>query len=92
MPTQTTTAIVLAGGLGTRLRSVVKDVPKPMASVAGRPFLEWLLDHWVEQGIEELVFSVSYRAESIQQHFGDRYRGASIRYAIEETPDRKSVV
>ena len=49
------TAFVLAGGLGTRLKSTVSDVPKPMAIVAGRPFLEHLLDYLVNQGIEHIV-------------------------------------
>ncbi len=82
----TTSAIVLAGGLGTRLRSVVEDVPKPMARVGERPFLEWLLDYWIDRGITSFVLAVSYRAETIRAHFGERYRSASISYAIEETP------
>ena len=81
-----TTAIVLAGGLGTRLRSVVPDLPKPMAPVAGRPFLEHLFDYWIEQGIDNFVLSVGYRHELITKHFGKSYNGAAIEYAVEETP------
>ncbi len=79
-------AIVFAGGLGTRLRSAVPDRPKPMADVRGRPFLEHLMDHWIEQGIARFILSVGYRHEHIQAHFGAAYRGIPIAYAIEETP------
>ncbi len=79
-------AVVLAGGLGTRLRSVVDTVPKPMAPISGRPFLNYLLDYWIEQGIECFVLSVGYRYAIIQEHFGDRYRGCEVRYAVEREP------
>lgn len=81
-----TEAIVLAGGLGTRLRTAVPDLPKPMAPVAGRPFLEWLLDRWIAQGVRRFVLSIGYRAEVIRGHFGARYKGAEIDYAVEESP------
>lgn len=80
------TAIVLAGGQGTRLRSVVPDLPKPMASVAGRPFLEILLNYWIAQGVSRFILSVGYRREAIMDHFGTAYRGIPIAYAIEEQP------
>jgi D-glycero-alpha-D-manno-heptose 1-phosphate guanylyltransferase len=79
-------AVILAGGLGMRLRSVVKNVPKPMAPVAGRPFLEHQIDFWAAQGIRRVVLSVAYLGESIVAHFGKRYRGCEIDYAVEETP------
>lgn len=81
-----TTAIVLAGGLGTRLRSAVPDLPKPMAPVDGRPFLEHLLGHWIGQGVGHFVLSVGYRREAIIRHFGSRWQGARIDYAVEEQP------
>lgn len=81
-----TTALVLAGGLGTRLRSAVPDLPKPMAQVAGRPFLEHLLDYWIAQGISRIVLSVGYRREAIATHFGTRYKGVPVDYSIEEEP------
>ena len=71
-------AIVLAGGLGTRLRAVVSDVPKPMAPVRGRPFLELLLEYWIGQGVHRFVISVGYLAERITAHFGARWGGAEI--------------
>ena len=49
-----TSAVILAGGLGTRLRSTVPDLPKPMAPIGGRPFLEYQLDYWIAQGISRL--------------------------------------
>jgi D-glycero-alpha-D-manno-heptose 1-phosphate guanylyltransferase len=81
-----TAAIILAGGLGTRLRSAVPDLPKPMAPVAGRPFLAHQMDHWIAQGVDRFVLSVGYRHEAIVDHFGDRYRDARIRYALETSP------
>ena len=77
------TAFVLAGGLGTRLSAVVSDRPKPMAEVAGSPFLEHLLNYWISQGITEFVFCTGYMAESISSHFGESYRGCRIRYSVE---------
>jgi D-glycero-alpha-D-manno-heptose 1-phosphate guanylyltransferase len=79
-------AVILAGGLGTRLRAAVPDVPKPMAPVAGRPFLEHLLDYWVTQGVRRFVLSLGYRHETLQQHFGSRYGDAEVLYAVETRP------
>jgi len=79
-------AIVLAGGLGTRLRAAVPDLPKPMAPVGGRPFLERLLDHWIRQGVTRFILSVGYRSEVITRHFGAAFHGAAIGYAVEEKP------
>lgn len=81
-----TTAIILAGGMGTRLRSAVPDLPKPMAPVRGRPFLEHQMDYWLAQGISDFIISVGYRHEIITGHFGGSYKGAPVSYAIEETP------
>lgn len=81
-----TTAIILAGGMGTRLRSAVPDVPKPMAPVNGRPFLEHQMDYWIDQGIDQFVMSVGYKKEVIMDHFGASYRDMPLIYAIEEQP------
>jgi D-glycero-alpha-D-manno-heptose 1-phosphate guanylyltransferase len=81
-----TRAIVLAGGLGTRLRATVPGLPKPMAPVGGRPFLAHLLDRWIDQGVLEFVLSVGYRHEAIVDAFGERYRGATLAYEVERTP------
>ena len=58
-------ALVLAGGLGSRLKTAVPDVPKPMAPIHGRPFLELVLDHWIEQGIRKFILSTGYKHEVI---------------------------
>ena len=81
-----TSAIILAGGLGTRLRDAVPDLPKPMAPVAGRPFLAHQMDHWIGQGVDHFVLSTGYRAAAISDHFGARYRGVPIDYVVEATP------
>ena len=81
-----TTAVILAGGLGTRLRSAVPDLPKPMAPISGRPFLEHQIDYWLNQGVEHFVLSVGYRHEVIVEHFGNRYKDAAIDYVVEKTP------
>lgn len=79
-------AIVLAGGFGTRLASRIKDIPKPMAPVAGRPFLEILLEHLAACGYTRAILSVGYLHEVIEQHFGVSFAGLQIDYAIEHEP------
>jgi D-glycero-alpha-D-manno-heptose 1-phosphate guanylyltransferase len=79
-------AIVLAGGLGTRLRSVVPDLPKPMAPVRGRPFLSFVLDRLIAAGFSEAILAVGYRHEVIVAHFGQGYRGLALRYSVENVP------
>jgi D-glycero-alpha-D-manno-heptose 1-phosphate guanylyltransferase len=79
-------AIVLAGGFGTRLRQVVSDVPKPMAPIAGRPFLEILLGSLASKGFTRVVLSVGYMANSISSHFGNEFNGMHLDYAVEENP------
>lgn len=77
-------AIVLAGGFGTRLREVVPDVPKPMAPVAGRPFLEILLQHLSAVGFKRVILSLGHKAEAIYSHFGASFAELEIEYVIEE--------
>ena len=79
-------AIVLAGGLGTRLRSVVKDVPKPMALVNGRPFLEYILDQLNSHKFNKVILAVGYKSEIITNHFGNNYKNMDIQYSIEASP------
>lgn len=79
-------AIVLAGGFGTRLRAVVSDVPKPLALVAGRPFLAWLLDGLAESGIRRCVLATGYLAEQVEAQIGARWRGMDIAYSVEPEP------
>ena len=63
-------AVVLAGGAGTRVQHLLGDLPKPMAPVEGRPFLEWLVRYLAKQGIKRVVISTGYRAEVVAAHFG----------------------
>lgn len=79
--------VVLAGGFGTRLRGVIPEgLPKPMASIAGKPFLEHLLDRAIAQGVNGIHLLVGYAAEVITQHFGDEYHGVPVTYSVEDVP------
>lgn len=79
-------AIVLVGGLGTRLRAVVSDVPKPLAPVAGRPFVAWLLDRLAESGMRHVVLAAGYLAERVVDAVGLEWRGMQVEYSTEATP------
>jgi D-glycero-alpha-D-manno-heptose 1-phosphate guanylyltransferase len=81
-----TEAIILAGGRGTRLRSTVPDLPKPLAPIAGAPFLMYLLKHLERCGISRFVLSVGYRSEAIIRSLGDDFNGIPIAYVFERTP------
>ena len=78
--------VILAGGFGTRLQSVVKDVPKPMADIKGSPFLDLLMQKMVQEGASSFVLCVSYKKESIIEYFGDSFYDTPIYYSIEEEP------
>lgn len=79
-------AILLAGGLGTRLRSVVSDRPKPMALIEGRPFMEYVTRELVRSGITDIIFAVGYKGSMVEEHFGDGEQfGFHASYAYEET-------
>jgi len=79
-------AIILAGGFGTRLQAVVKDVPKPMAPVGDQPFLAYLLLYLKKQGMTHVILSVHYLREQIQAYFGKEFHGMQIDYVIEDEP------
>ncbi len=79
-------AIILAGGKGERLRSVVSDIPKPMAEVNNRPFLSYILDYLHAFNIQRVILSVGYKWEIIQEEYKDSYKGMEIAYAVENTP------
>ena len=79
------TALILAGGFGTRLRTVVHDRPKVMANVAGRPFLAYILDQIVGAGIKRAVVCTGYLADSISTTLGDEYKGVQLVYSQEPT-------
>jgi mannose-1-phosphate guanylyltransferase len=78
-------ALILAGGLGTRLRSIVNDAPKPMAQMSSKPFLEHQVEFLKRHHISEFVFCVGYLHQYIQDYFGDGRRwNIRIDYSIEE--------
>lgn len=79
-------AIVLAGGFGTRLRAIVGDVPKPLAPVAGRPFLAWLLDRMAANGIRRCILATGYMADRIETSIGGRWQGMEVAYSREDKP------
>lgn len=79
-------AIILAGGFGTRLQPVVSHVPKSMAVINGRPFLEYQLDYLIAQGAAKAVLSVGYKHDIIINHFGNLYKSLELDYAIENEP------
>jgi len=79
-------AIVLAGGKGTRLQSVVSDVPKPMAPVGEKPFLEYILKYLKRNGISKVILSVGYKWEVIKNYFGNHYDGIELVYSVENEP------
>lgn len=79
-------AIILVGGLGTRLRPVVGEVPKPLAPVGGRPFLGWVLDRLAAARMRRVVLAAGYRADVVRDAIGTRWSGMTIDYSVEEQP------
>jgi D-glycero-alpha-D-manno-heptose 1-phosphate guanylyltransferase len=80
------TVAILVGGLGTRIRHVIGEHPKPMFAVKGKPFLAYLFDYLKEFEIEHVVLCCGYKATEIKEYFGDEYQGIKINYSIETTP------
>lgn len=81
-----TEAIILAGGLGTRLRSAVPDLPKCMAPVAGKPFLSFVIHHCMKQGIERFIFSLGYKHKVIEKYVEKEFEGMNGAFCVEEEP------
>ena len=79
--------IVLAGGMGTRLREVVSDIPKPMAPIKGKPFLEYLFN-WLSSysSIQKIILAVGYKSETIINYFGRSFKQTPIVYVNEHEP------
>lgn len=80
------TAVVLAGGLGTRLRSVVNDRPKVLAEIRGQPFLTYLLDQLASAGVRNVVLCTGYLGEQVRATFGDTYDNIRLIYSQESAP------
>ncbi|MBX3254041.1 MAG: nucleotidyltransferase family protein [Chitinophagaceae bacterium] len=79
-------AIILAGGLGTRLRSAVPDLPKCMAPVNGRPFITWVTDHFKEQGVEHFVFALGYKNEAFLELLDRYFPAGNYSISVEDEP------
>lgn len=78
--------VILSGGFGLRLRDVIGEIPKPMAPIGGRPFMELLLGQLKRHGFSRVVLSVGYRHEVIHEYFGDEACGLKLVYSIETSP------
>ena len=81
-------AIILAGGLGTRLRSAVPDLPKCMAPVAGKPFIYWVIDHFRKQGVEKFIFALGYKSEFFEEFLREKLPG-NYQLSIEKEPPNR---
>lgn len=80
-------AVILAGGLGTRLRPLTLDTPKPMLPLKGKPILEHVIEHLKAHGITDILITAGYKKEKIEGYFGDGSKfGVSIEYAEETKP------
>jgi D-glycero-alpha-D-manno-heptose 1-phosphate guanylyltransferase len=79
-------AIILAGGLGTRLRSAVPDLPKCMAPVAGKPFIFHVITYFHQQGISRFIFSLGYRHEIIESYLAEQFSSLNYSCSIEKEP------
>ena len=83
--------VILAGGFGTRLSPIINDVPKPLAPINGKPFLYYILEKWIENGITEIIFLLHHRAEQIitfvnsEKEFGV-LANCDIRFIVENKP------
>lgn len=80
------TAVILAGGLGTRLRAVIADRPKVLAEIAGRPFIYYLLDQLAEKGITKVILCTGYLGEQIREELGYTYRRMNLLFSQENEP------
>ena len=81
------TAVILAGGLGTRVQHLLPGMPKPMAPVAGRPFLEWVVRYLAKQGVGKAVISTGYLTGVVERHFQNQpVPGVNVRCVAEVEP------
>ena len=79
--------VVLAGGLGTRLGATLPDgLPKALAPVDGRPFLDLVLERWVPRGVDEVMVLAGHHADALVEHYGSRWGSVQVRYSVEQQP------
>lgn len=81
-----TEAIILAGGLGTRLQQAVPELPKCLAPVNGYPFIQYVVNHLVNQGIEKIILSLGYRSEQVIEYFDNHTQAVPVVYSVENEP------
>jgi D-glycero-alpha-D-manno-heptose 1-phosphate guanylyltransferase len=79
-------AIILAGGFGKRLKSEVQDIPKPMAPINDRPFLNYLLDYLIQFKLDKIILSVFYKYKVIENYYGNFYLNTPIQYSLDDKP------
>lgn len=79
-------AIILAGGLGTRLRSVINEQPKALAPIAGKPFLYWLIAYLQKQGVTNFVFSLGYLHEQLELFLKNEFPTLNYQTVVEKEP------
>jgi D-glycero-alpha-D-manno-heptose 1-phosphate guanylyltransferase len=79
-------AVILCGGMGTRLRGVVSDVPKPLAPINGIPFLSVLMKYLSLQGVKRIILATGYMHEKIESLYGNRFEDMEILYSVEHSP------
>ena len=79
-------AIILAGGLGTRLKSAVPDLPKCMAPVNGKPFIAYVIEYLKQQGVEKFIFALGYKSESLESFLIEEESTISYQLSIEQEP------
>jgi dTDP-glucose pyrophosphorylase/CBS domain-containing protein len=83
-PRRDTPVVIMAGGLGARLRPLTKDIPKPLIKVGSKPVLQTIIENFAEQGFEDLYLCINYKGEMIRKHFGNgSHFGVSIQYVEE---------
>jgi D-glycero-alpha-D-manno-heptose 1-phosphate guanylyltransferase len=80
-------AVILAGGLGARIREMYPSIPKPMIEVCGSPFIEWVIKYLSTQGLTDFCISIGYKADVIEKYFeGRQYNGLNLYCVKEESP------
>lgn len=77
--------VILAGGLGKRLRPITETVPKPLVPVLGRPVVQYTLEH-LPAAVDEIIFVIGYKGEMLKEAFGEEVLGRRVRYAVQEEP------
>ncbi len=83
---ENTTAVILAGGFGSRLRPIISDKPKIIVEIQGRPFVTYLLDHIIAAGFQEVILCTGYMSGLVKSEIGDKYKNLQIRYSEETKP------